>query len=560
MSNTDNIISYAAFLKDRDNFRSAGTNHGSEMNIYDTPSHKFFKLLFYFWNDDHDRDDDHPFGLLAPTWHLFNGSERTNRNLAYHNFDTAWTYLKNNDENERAEKLEQFVTLLSNINSESPWYFNEITGLDAAMDRKIIAGELKMEERKKISIKCLPDAYDNRIETLLGLYRDITWNWWKKCEVLPANLRKFDMGLYIWESPIYGLNSENYVSDMNTILDEDSETYSASFKLIEFHNCEIDYDSIKSGYESINHKEGITNTFTIDIYFDDCYEHSYNSLMMRTIGDVIISDTVSVLYDDNGNGFIYNLDSIPQGQKGSYFNNYDNTLKSEEELTNRLSRAATRQDYPWNGFTNSNSQNEMGNSRLGENLSMNRNSERPDESNQEFNQDPEIQNTKQYADLLPGHKGSGVSNEVFDAVGNEIAEKTGFGAKHELLPGYKGSYQGKGFFGNVISEVVGAVKRDVTSSLNRLFLGNLYTYSISRMSDQLKGLMNGHIFSTLDAVDQYAGTNIMGNMEKHSLSNLTGRGQKLLNEHVNDRKQGRIGNQSTNLGNIYKSQTMANNI
>ena len=79
----DNIISYASFLKDRDNFRSSGTKKGSDFNFYDTPSHKFFKILFYFWNSDIDNDLNHSGGLLAPTWEFYidDGSDK------YMNYD-----------------------------------------------------------------------------------------------------------------------------------------------------------------------------------------------------------------------------------------------------------------------------------------------------------------------------------------------------------------------------------------------------------------------------------------------------------------------------------------
>ena len=247
----NSLISYTTFLKDRIKFKQAG-GVGNSMNLLDTPSHSFFKILFYFANNDTDYDDE--VGLLSPTWLVCDGSDERE----YYNYNTAWSYLKMNDENERAEKLKQFITLLSNINCNSPWYFSEVEGMDAVMQR-LNNGDIKFDERKKITIKCLPDAIDKRIETLLDLYRDITWSWKLKKEVLPANLRKFDMGLYIWESPVKGMHAyrPNGGDWKDSVLDENSEEYASSYKLLEFHNCEIDYDSVKSGYSSLTNKEGI---------------------------------------------------------------------------------------------------------------------------------------------------------------------------------------------------------------------------------------------------------------------------------------------------------------
>jgi hypothetical protein len=61
--------------------------------------------------------------------------------------------------------------------------------------------------------------------------------------------------------------------------------------MFEFHNCEFDYNSIKTGYTEISNGTGIQPTYTIDIMFDDCYEVAYNSILMRTIGDIIETDT-----------------------------------------------------------------------------------------------------------------------------------------------------------------------------------------------------------------------------------------------------------------------------
>jgi hypothetical protein len=76
--------------------------------------------------------------------------------------------------------------------------------LDTALERKIITEtDFKLEDRKSIVIKCLPDAYDNRIGTLLDLYRSICYSYTNKKEIVPANLRKFDMGIYIFNTPMY---------------------------------------------------------------------------------------------------------------------------------------------------------------------------------------------------------------------------------------------------------------------------------------------------------------------------------------------------------------------
>ena len=77
----------------------------------------------------------------------------SNTHFDIYNHNSAWAYLKLNDEQERAEKLEQFILLLSNISSKSPWYFSSVGGLQEALERKVAEdGKLEMSETKKLTI------------------------------------------------------------------------------------------------------------------------------------------------------------------------------------------------------------------------------------------------------------------------------------------------------------------------------------------------------------------------------------------------------------------------
>ena len=274
------MMSYARLIRDKNEFRGAGTSHGSDFNIFDTPTLKFFKILFYFHGrSDLETNEQMSTGLLVPAW------EYNLNDMTYWQSTSAWAYLKMNDENERAEKLQQFISLLSNINSESPWYFTSISGLDSALERKSVTdGKLDLSEVKRLQIKCLNDAVDDRIGTLLSLYRDVVWSWSMKKEILPVNLRKFDMAVYVIEAPMWFLHNDDDIIDGKS-------GFQPSYKMFEFHNCEFDYNSAKSGYSEISNQTGVQPTYTIDIMYDDCYEISYNNILMRTIGDVIATDT-----------------------------------------------------------------------------------------------------------------------------------------------------------------------------------------------------------------------------------------------------------------------------
>lgn len=307
------LLSYGTYLQTIQNFKGSGTKHGGEFNMLDTPSHLYFKILFQFWNGDMDNPGDkiRSGGLLSPTWMMIGD------NTDYYNYNSAWAYLKMNGENERAEKLKKMVELLSNVNTYSPWYFQSVEGLTAARTRTGVNGtELKFDERNKISIKCLADSYDDRIGTILDLYRDVVYSWLNKREMIPANLRKFDMSIYIFSSPIFNIHDykKNYARVGG------GAGYITSYKYIEFHNCEIDYNSSASGYDALNNIEGNSPEYTIDIYYDDCYETRYNEFMMRTMGDMIMYDIATNTVNSDGSNNELSVKSEEQKDNSSTLN------------------------------------------------------------------------------------------------------------------------------------------------------------------------------------------------------------------------------------------------
>lgn len=431
-----NLLSYADILKSRNDFRRSGGKYSDQFNTFDTPGTKYFKLFFYFNNGDSDGEITNPMassGLLAPTWEV-SGVNADNMYM----YNTAYSYLIMNREDERAEQLKQFVNLLSNISSKSPWYFSEVSGVDAALERKQpMDNSFKVEDqRKKITIKCLPDAYDNRIGTLLELYRSIVWSWHMKREVLPSNLRKFDMGLFIFNDPVANFsildsqtgemkaepgrlyedrsniffkdydanervdikNESNVNYEYSTIGPDDAgKQYKTSYKYIEFHNCEIDYNSAKTPWGTLSNTEGTIPQYTIDILFDDCYEYGYNEFNMQTFGDMILWD--------------YNW--------------------SEE-------------------------------------------SPQPVEVDLEHRTDPYSQTTGVRYDWMPNPY-------------TKAARKNIIGAAVQ----------------NAIEQVAGTAGNIVGGVLKKAILGNLYTFSLTKLVGQAKSALQGNVWSTARAVSEY---------------------------------------------------------
>lgn len=325
-------LSYETILADRLRFRQAGGPNSSDFNIYDTPSNTYFRLLFHFF-DSIDSGIDQGAGLLHPTWFDVNGAWVSQKNqsradeLDYWKHSTAWSYLMMNDEQDRAKYLRKFIELLSSINSQSPWYFQKLKGLDEALNRKQITEDFMFKDRYRISLECLPDSVDQRLGTLLDLYRASVWSWRMKREIVPANLRKFDMSIVIFQAPIQALHTPVHQPKISDVLGRASKwvsqddpdyatinpknlgkhvsknTYIGSFKVFELHNCEFDINSSKSVYSEMDNKEGtIDPTYTINIDFDDILERRYNEFMEHDshyFGDMVDVDLTEPIYNQN---------------------------------------------------------------------------------------------------------------------------------------------------------------------------------------------------------------------------------------------------------------------
>ncbi len=328
----------------------------------DQPGHYYFKLLFYFSNPYANPSNPLSSNLLGTTYVTEDAGEE-GKDEEY-NRNTALNYLYNNREYTRFNYLAEFIQLLSDISTKSPWYFQSVSGLDQAIERAEVGQrDFKLEdERKAITIKCLPDAYDNRIGRLLDLYRAVVWSQSLRKWILPKNLRKFDMGIYIFNSPIktlaggrYGLSGkiadrvlettfkEYYGEETEDTGEYEEQMYkvpvdltgsgngAVGCKYIELRGCEIDYNSSKSPYSSFDNAEGTQMEYEIIIKYDTAVEDRFDPIFKNYIGDFVVEDLMrgeqDELRDSNPYSYLQENDGIAEGAVGDPFGaEHTNTL------------------------------------------------------------------------------------------------------------------------------------------------------------------------------------------------------------------------------------------
>lgn len=116
---------------------------------------------------------------------------------------TAMAYLKSIGDEKRMIYLREFIKLLKMINKDSPWYWQSVEGIQAALSTKMWEGgganPYVGGADMPIKINCL-ESIDLKITALMDLYRHAAFDMKNRKAILPENLRKFRV--YLWISEV----------------------------------------------------------------------------------------------------------------------------------------------------------------------------------------------------------------------------------------------------------------------------------------------------------------------------------------------------------------------
>ena len=477
MSNIS-FYSYGDLIKNRNDFRITDREG---INRFDTPNALFYKLVFYFSDESGLLGLDGINGFTDDVTKGLEGIDVKKDRIK----NTAYNFLLLNDELERAEMLKNFLILLSEINTKSPWYFQEISGIDSALERKVFSeGELKIEDKPgQFTIKCLNDAYDDRIGTLLDLYRASCFSYQNKKEIVPRNLRKFNMGILLFSAPIRGKGG--IYGDANNRIKipqgDESNFYIPSTKLVEFRNCEFDYNSAKSPFATLNTSEApFSPEYTITINFDDCYESRYNEIMQQVVTDFINIDIKS---QREGN----DLKDI--NSKGKYLS-IDESIQKESMEDTLKERSIERKELVDDYFKNT---------KFGDSVS------KLEGSTDMGEVAPPLKGKSMLANAFEG-KAKEIGDLIKDAVQipsiktttniHDIGGVSNYG-EFEYLNRINGS---DGILGTVAQQAVGLGVKALRDEVSKLYLGNLYEMSVSNVLDITKRALSGNVAGTIGAI------------------------------------------------------------
>lgn len=247
------------------------------------PGWFYFKIFFHF-----DTNFGLFGGLLGPS---NNGETATSNTMKTDNSARAWFNCWKDSYpmemlDQRLSALAKFTGLLSFINGKAPWFFQKITGLDKAA---YVDLNEPMKSRQ-LEIQCMPDAIDMRLTTLMELYKFACFDYINFKEILPENLRKFDMTVVVFNSPIRYLQTgiRNHKGSKIGYKELTPANNNAmSYKMFSFYNCEFVGDSLGNYIPSEVTND---NAFQIGankliVKYDKCYQHMSNEFNSMMFGD-----------------------------------------------------------------------------------------------------------------------------------------------------------------------------------------------------------------------------------------------------------------------------------
>ena len=208
--------------------------------------------------------------------------------------NTAIQYLENckdsytvNQIEEREIALLKFVGSLSYINENAPWFFNSITGLDKANNIKIN----EPFNNNEIEIGVREDAVDMRLTTLFELYKYACFDNVNLKEIIPENLRKFDMTILVFHTPLryYQTGFQSMKNGTHEYKSFNSVQFGdrMSYLMFTFANCEFDIDSINSVIPGEMSNETAFNLgkSNFKIKYKRVYKHTNNEWSKMFFGD-----------------------------------------------------------------------------------------------------------------------------------------------------------------------------------------------------------------------------------------------------------------------------------
>lgn len=286
-------------------------------SVFDEPGWFYFKIFFDF-------DTNH--GLFGGLLNYKELTQATNSaaKYLYSNIDNH----KNIKAKDRITALYKFASILSYINDQAPWYFKEVKNLNDAVSPVVD----NFSQERFIEIGVTQDAIDMRLSTLMSLYNYACFDNFYNKEIIPKNLRKFNMSIVVFQTPLRYLHTsftsnkkiEFMGIDVGAVVDEVSGLFGKKKSR-----------KPASNYKSMNVNNGLSNNFG-DLMSMKIYTFLGCEFDLKSFSDIIPgqvsnenpfqlgNSSIKISYTKCVEHTMNEFYGMMFGSDGFYFNHYNN--------------------------------------------------------------------------------------------------------------------------------------------------------------------------------------------------------------------------------------------
>lgn len=239
-------------------------------------------------------------------------------------------YLASINDGQRFQYLKLFQELLLDTNYWMPWYWQTIEGIDKIWDYNELKDPYKGGDDAIVKITTL-ESIDLRITALMDLYRKACFDYEFRREIVPSNLRKFQVTIFIQEIRNIQINFGSTANALNAY-NNATQAFGGSPLTLPFETpqqkaardtarvsnefganlmftlkyCEFQPDKSSGNFASVNMAGGEAASQIVQFRYDSIDESYLNPTITNTPPG----------YSTAGNNYPF-LDNLPDPEKGS---------------------------------------------------------------------------------------------------------------------------------------------------------------------------------------------------------------------------------------------------
>lgn len=240
------MFSNDVLIKQKNNFNFQNSRKSNTLflfnNRYDEPTYLTFRIDFFPTTLPVNKIDSLP-GYYENDIKLVSYDDMPQPLLDINNDYSTYKYLKEQIGDEyRADLLKAFISGLADLTWNTPYYIQEMEGINDLLTVDPKRGA-RVDQEQILTLKCI-DNLDQRILSLMNLYKKVAWDDVFQRWILPDMMRYFKMRIYISEFRVFH-NSPNNKSE-NSMNNFDIKKYQNASKYSTYNTLQNLADKIRN--------------------------------------------------------------------------------------------------------------------------------------------------------------------------------------------------------------------------------------------------------------------------------------------------------------------------